>query len=87
MRNDLANVPPMGWNSWNTFFDTYDESLIMEMADILVSEGYLDCGYQYLILDDCWLEKDRDPSGRLVPSDPDFPMVSSLSSDISMTKV
>ncbi len=68
MRNDLANVPPMGWNSWNTFFDTYDESLIMEMADILVSEGYRDCGYQYLILDDCWLEKDRDPSGRLVPS-------------------
>ena len=73
MRNELAPVPPMGWNSWNTFYDTYDETLIMNMADILAGQGYLDCGYQYLILDDCWLEKERDPSGNLVPSADKFP--------------
>lgn len=73
MKNDLACVPPMGWNSWNTFFDTYDETLIMKMADILAEEGYRDCGYRYLILDDCWLEMERDSSGNLVPSTGKFP--------------
>lgn len=52
----IGDVPPMGWNSWNTFYDKYDAGLIMEMADTMVERGYLDCGYQYLVLDDCWLE-------------------------------
>lgn len=39
----------------------------------MVSEGYLDAGYEYLIVDDCWMAKERDESGRL-QSDPDrFP--------------
>ena len=41
-----GDVPPMGWNSWNTFYDKYDAGLIMEMADTMVERGYLDCGYR-----------------------------------------
>ena len=68
-----GDVPPMGWNSWNTFYDKYDAGLIMEMADTMVERGYLDCGYQYLVLDDCWLEMERDAQGKLVPSREKFP--------------
>lgn len=40
----------------------------------MVSEGYLDAGYEYLIIDDCWLEHDRDPeTQRLVPDRKRFP--------------
>lgn len=69
----LAAVPPMGWNTWNTLYDDYDEKSIMQMADIMAEEGYLDCGYEYLILDDCWAEKERDENGDLVPSHEKFP--------------
>ena len=73
MNRMLACVPPMGWNSWNTFYDRYDEGLVIEMADRLADEGYLEHGYQYLILDDCWLERERGKNGELVPSHEKFP--------------
>ena len=69
----MGDVPPMGWNSWNTFYDKFDAEVIMEMADIMAGQGYLDCGYKYLILDDCWLEMSRDDEGHLVPSREKFP--------------
>ena len=69
----LAAVPPMGWNSWNTFYDQYDEKLIMETADTLLANGYVDAGYEYLILDDCWAKRERDADGNLVPDPGKFP--------------
>lgn len=27
----------------------------------MVSSGFKDAGYEYVIIDDCWLEKERDP--------------------------
>ena len=44
---------PMGWNSWNTFGSHINEKLIMEITDRLVSEGYQEVGYEYVIIDDC----------------------------------
>ena len=49
------------------------ENLIKRQADMLVSEGYLSHGYQYIIVDDCWLATSRDPSGRLQPDPKRFP--------------
>ena len=73
MEKILAAVPPMGWNSWNTFGEEFDAEVIMQMADVLADKGYLDCVYEYLILDDCWAELSRDESGRMVPSKKKFP--------------
>lgn len=43
------------------------------MADLLVSKGYAEAGYEYVILDDCWMAKKRDDNGTLL-ADPDrFP--------------
>ncbi|MCQ2427726.1 MAG: glycoside hydrolase family 27 protein [Clostridia bacterium] len=65
--------PPMGWNSWNTFGTHIDEQLIKDTADKMVSEGLLDCGYNYLVIDDCWALRERDNNGKLVPDPAKFP--------------
>ena len=66
-------TPPMGWNSWNTFGENISEKLIMETADIMVQSGLLECGYDYLVIDDCWSLRERDAQGRLVPDPAKFP--------------
>ena len=55
----LAKLPPLGWNSWNTFGEKISDALIREMADIMVDKGYLAAGYEYLVIDDCWSLRDR----------------------------
>ena len=37
----LASTPPLGWNSWNTFGDHINETLIHEMADCMAEKGWL----------------------------------------------
>ena len=70
----LAATPPMGWNSWNMFGDKINEAALMETADALVSLGFKDCGYDYLVIDDCWSVKTgRDSHGNLVPDPQKFP--------------
>ena len=36
----LGFLPPLGWNSWNTFTWDINESLIFEIADCMVKDGY-----------------------------------------------
>ena len=69
----LAQLPPMGWNSWNTFGWQINEQLIFEMADLMASQGYREAGYEYMVIDDCWSEKQRDKNGKLVPDHWKFP--------------
>ncbi|MBT0566818.1 glycoside hydrolase family 27 protein [Williamsia sp. CHRR-6] len=69
----VAATPPMGWNSWNTFGCTIDESLIRSQADALVTSGLASAGYRYVVVDDCWAAPQRDRDGRLVASPQRFP--------------
>ncbi len=70
----LALTPPMGWNSWNTFQTNISDSLVRATADIIISSGMKDAGYTYLVLDDGWLTKERDPrTGDLIPDPKKFP--------------
>lgn len=69
----LAQTPPMGWNSWNTFACNIDEDLIKSMADALAESGMQDAGYEYIVLDDCWSAKARDADGNLVAHPERFP--------------
>lgn len=69
----IINTPPMGWNSWNTFGENINEQLIFETADAMVREGLLDCGYRYLVIDDCWSKRVRDENGRLEADPVKFP--------------
>lgn len=69
----LAQRPPMGWNSWNTFGANISESLIMETADAMVERGLKDAGYEYVVIDDCWSLRERGADGRIVPDPEKFP--------------
>ncbi|KAJ3649622.1 hypothetical protein Zmor_021353 [Zophobas morio] len=81
--NGLALTPPMGWLHWQRFRcvtdcvqfpdDCISEKLFQVMADRMAEDGYLEAGYEYVIMDDCWLSSERDSDGRL-QADPDrFP--------------
>jgi len=61
--NNLALTPPMGWNSWNKFACNVNEQIIRDVADAMVSSGMKDCGYQYIVIDDCWHDSIRDNQG------------------------
>ncbi|WP_199517187.1 glycoside hydrolase family 27 protein [Nucisporomicrobium flavum] len=71
--NGVARTPPMGWNSWNTFGCSINETLIRQMADAIVSSGMRDRGYQYVVVDDCWFNPNRDGSGNLQGDPSRFP--------------
>lgn len=68
----LAKTPPMGWNSWNKYGCNVSEALIMQMADVMVSSGMKDAGYEYIVIDDCW-QISRDENGEIVPDKERFP--------------
>lgn len=69
----VVHTPPMGFNTWNTFGKDINETMICEIADAMVDTGLRDCGYNYLVIDDCWSEKQRNEKRELVPSKEKFP--------------
>lgn len=69
----LVKTPPMGWNSWNTFGADICDQLIRETADIMASEGYLEAGYDTLVIDDAWQKDERSETGHLIPDEKKFP--------------
>lgn len=69
----LAPTPPMGWNSWNAFQADINEDRIKEIADIMVSSGMRDAGYEYLVLDDGWMAPERNEQGELMADPVKFP--------------
>ncbi|XP_051823972.1 alpha-galactosidase A [Antechinus flavipes] len=81
--NGLALTPTMGWLHWERFTCNVDcmedpencisEQLFMQMAELMVSEGWKDVGYEYVCIDDCWLASQRDKDGRLQADPKRFP--------------
>ncbi|WP_460808691.1 cellulose binding domain-containing protein [Micromonospora zhanjiangensis] len=63
----------MGWNTWNTFGCNINETLIRQTADAIVSSGMRDAGYQYVVVDDCWFNPNRDSAGNLQGDPSRFP--------------
>ena len=79
----LALTPPMGWNHWYTHYNRITDPLLRHAADTLVSSGMADAGYQYVCIDDCWMNAPslsqyqtdlrrvgplRDAAGRMQPN-------------------
>ena len=57
----LHKTPPMGWSSWNTFFETISEDKVKGIADSIKRLNLDKFGYVYLTVDDFWNLPDRDP--------------------------
>ncbi|XP_038271779.1 alpha-galactosidase A isoform X2 [Dermochelys coriacea] len=83
LENGLARTPTMGWLHWERFLCSTDcareplscisEQLFMQMADLMVSDGWKDVGYEYVCIDDCWMSLTRDDQDRLQPDPERFP--------------
>jgi alpha-galactosidase len=51
----LALTPPMGWNHWYTHYNRITDATMREAADVMITSGMADHGYQYVNIDDCWM--------------------------------
>jgi alpha-galactosidase len=75
-KNELAERPPMGWNSWNHFRDKVDDASVRAQAEAMVSSGMRDAGYTYVNIDDTW-EGERDANGN-IQANKKFPNMKAL---------
>jgi len=55
----LALTPPMGWNSWYVYFNRVTEADMKSAADVMIASGLADAGYQYVNVDDCWMNAEK----------------------------
>ncbi|CAN6464209.1 unnamed protein product [Victoria cruziana] len=51
-----ANVPPRGWNSYDSFSWTINEAQFLSNAEIL-SKEFLQFGYEYMVVDFLWYRR------------------------------
>jgi len=83
LNDGLVRTPPMGWLSWERYAcetncekypnSCINEKLYKDMADRLAADGFKELGYEYVNIDDCWSEMQRDTHNRLVPNQKRFP--------------
>ena len=75
----LALTPPMGWNDWYAHYDRITDAMMRQAADIMLFTGMADVGYQYVNIDDCWMNfakhkdskragQQRDDKGNILPN-------------------
>lgn len=70
----LAQSPPMGWNSWNYFGKKeISEQIVIEVIDALAREGLQKAGYQYVVVDGGWRDTVLGPNGELLVDPKKFP--------------
>ncbi len=72
----LAQTPPMGWNSWNHFAEKVSDAVVRQQAVAMVASGMRDAGYLYINIDDTW-EGRRDAQGFIHPNEK-FPDMKAL---------
>ncbi len=75
----LSLTPSMGWNHWYAHYNRITDAMMREAADVMVRSGMADAGYQYVSIDDCWMNAPkyddplrvgplRDAQGNIVPN-------------------
>ena len=70
----LAQSPPMGWNSWNYFGkNNVNEQVIKEVIDAIDTSGLKAAGYTYVVVDGGWRDNHLSSDGKLLPHPKKFP--------------
>src|ERR1041385_4043430 len=72
LTNGLALTPPMGWNDWNIFHCSINETTVRQIADAMATNGMKAAGYLYVNVDDGWAGA-RDSNGVITAYSGDFP--------------
>lgn len=52
-----ALTPPMGWNSWDCYFSSVNEDIVMQNARYLVDNDLVRYGWEYVVVDIRWYAK------------------------------
>lgn len=47
-------TPPMGWNSWDCYYSSANEKIVMDNAQYIVDNNLDDYGWEYVVLDIRW---------------------------------
>ncbi|CAE7470933.1 unnamed protein product [Symbiodinium sp. CCMP2456] len=68
----IASKPPMGYNSWNDLECRPSEAKLKAIADKIEHVGLLALGYEYIVVDDCWMIS-RAADGTLMADRKAFP--------------
>ena len=51
--NGLARTPPLGFNTWSAYGPAgASEAVLREVADLFVTTGLKNAGYEYINMDD-----------------------------------
>jgi hypothetical protein len=64
-RTVRSPLPPLGWNSYNTWSCSPSEDKIKESTEGLIALGLDKVGYNFVTVDCGWAARDRDAEGRL----------------------
>ena len=62
--HQLAQTPPMGWNSWNVWGVTVNEQRVKDAANEMIDAGLQAHGYQFVNIDDGWQVRSGKPNPR-----------------------
>lgn len=73
IEHGVGRLPFMGYNTWNAFHCEINETVVLETAKLMKSLGFLDLGYNWINLDDCYSELQRSWSGDIVANKKRFP--------------
>ncbi|MEI7908068.1 MAG: glycoside hydrolase family 27 protein [Verrucomicrobiota bacterium] len=72
--NQAAGRPPMGWNSWNWFGkQEINEGIVEGVIDAMATSGLKEAGYEYVVVDGGWRNKDLGPDNELLADPGKFP--------------
>lgn len=64
--NLLALTPPMGWNSWNCWGLSINETRLKASAQAMIDKGLINHGWTYMNIDDGWEAETRNVNGEIV---------------------
>ena len=78
----IALTPPMGWSSWNCWFDHIDQDKITRAAHALVDSGLSQHGFVYINVDDTWQGARGGQDNAIQPDPKLFPDIKAMVDEI-----
>lgn len=73
----LSLTPPMGWNSWNCWGLSVNDTNVRSSAQALIDKGLADHGWNYINIDDAWQAPARAGDGSITANEK-FPDMKAL---------
>jgi alpha-galactosidase len=80
--DQIALTPPMGWSSWNCWFDNIDQDKIIRAAHAMVDSDLNQHGFVYINVDDTWQGSRGGLDNAIQPDPKRFPDIKAMVDEI-----